>query len=125
MLSNFHKITSEHWQRTPGTQKGSPFSSKRSRAKYKRQRDKIVRDGDHPGEGVVKKFPNTRKPSHQRVCREFWNLRGQHKREGKNKNKTPQNMHLALTPSGEIAQKLASATSKRGLKMEAWVVCLG
>ena len=29
MLSNFHKTTSECWQRTPGTQKGSPFSSKR------------------------------------------------------------------------------------------------
>ena len=28
MLSNFHKTTSEHWRRTPGTQKGSPFSSK-------------------------------------------------------------------------------------------------
>ena len=27
-LSNFHKTTSEHWQRTPGTQKGSPLSSK-------------------------------------------------------------------------------------------------
>ena len=34
-----------------------------------------------PGEGVVKgeKFPNIRKPSHQWVCGEFWNLRGQHK----------------------------------------------
>ena len=31
-----------------------------------------------PREGVVKeeKFPNTRKPSYQRVCEEFWNLRG-------------------------------------------------
>ena len=41
-----------------------------------------------PGEGVVKeeKFPNTRKPSHQRVCEEFWNLRGQHNQEEKKKN---------------------------------------
>ena len=39
----------------------------------------------HPGEGVLKeeKFLNTRKPSHQCVCREFWNLRGQHNQEGK------------------------------------------
>jgi len=28
MLSKFHKTSSEHWQRTPGTQKSSPFSSK-------------------------------------------------------------------------------------------------
>jgi len=28
MLSSFHRITSECWQRTPGTQKGSPFSLK-------------------------------------------------------------------------------------------------
>jgi len=37
----------------------------------------------HPREGVVKeeKFPNTRKPSRQRVCGEFWNFRGQHNQE--------------------------------------------
>ena len=40
MLSNFHKTTSEHWQRIPGTQKGSPFSSKGSRTKYKRQKER-------------------------------------------------------------------------------------
>ena len=45
MPSNFHK-TSERWWRTPGTQKGSPFSSKGGRTKYKRHRDKRVRDGD-------------------------------------------------------------------------------
>ena len=28
MMRKFHKTTSECWQRTPGTQKGSPFSSK-------------------------------------------------------------------------------------------------
>ena len=38
----------------------------------------------HPREEVVKeKFPNTRKPSHQRVCGEFWNLRGRHNWEEK------------------------------------------
>ena len=37
MLSNFHRITSESWQRTSGTQKGSPISSKGGRTKYKRQ----------------------------------------------------------------------------------------
>ena len=30
-LRKFHKTTSERWQRTPGTQKGSPFSSKGER----------------------------------------------------------------------------------------------
>ena len=34
------------------------------------------------------KFPNTKKPSHSRVCREFWNLRGQHNWEGEKKKKT-------------------------------------
>ena len=45
----------------------------------------------HPGEGVVKEemFPNIRKPSHWWVCKEFWNLRGQHNQQGKNKNKKP------------------------------------
>ena len=40
-----------------------------------------------PREGVMKgeKFPNTSKPSHQRACGEFWNLGGQHNREGKKK----------------------------------------
>ena len=34
--------------------------------------------------GVVKeKFPNSRKPSHWRVCGKFWNLRGQHNWEEK------------------------------------------
>ena len=39
----------------------------------------------HPKEGVIKekKFPNTRKPSPQRFCGVFWNLRGQHNQEEK------------------------------------------
>ena len=42
----------------------------------------------HPGERVMKeeKVPNTRKPSHQWVCGEFWNLRGQHNGEEKINN---------------------------------------
>ena len=35
-LSKFHRTASEPWWRTPGTQKGSPFSSKGGRTKYKR-----------------------------------------------------------------------------------------
>ena len=44
-------------------------------SKIKRE-TKELRMETHPGEGVVKeeKFPNTRKPSHQQVCGEFWNL---------------------------------------------------
>ena len=81
MLSNFHKTTSERWQRTPGTQKGSPLSLKGGRTKYKRLKERQeLGMATRPGEGVLKeeKFPNTRKPSHRRVCGEFWNLRGQH-----------------------------------------------
>ena len=68
-----------------------------------------------PGEGVVKeeKFPNIRKPSHWWVCGEFWNLRGHHNLEEKNKTK-PQIMCLTPTPRGEVAQMLVSASRSRG-----------
>ena len=114
MLNNFHKTTSERWQRTPGTQKGSPFSLKGGRTKYKRQREKKELGIEtHPGEGVMKdNFPNSRKPSHHRVCGEFWNLRGQHNQEGK--KKTPQNMHITTAPSGEVTQILASTPASGG-----------
>ena len=36
---------------------------------------------------MKEKFPNTRKPSHNRVCGEFWNLKGQHNPEEKKNNK--------------------------------------
>ena len=68
----------------------------------------------HPSEGVVKeeKFPNTRKPSHQRVCGEFWNLRGQHNQEGK---KTPTdyapncNSQWGSSPDAFVHQQQAGA----------------
>ena len=77
-----------------------------------------------PGEGVVKeeKFPNNRKPSHQQVCGEFWNLIGQHNRE---KHTYTQNTHLMATPSIEVAQMLMSATSKRRQDREVQVAWLG
>ena len=45
----------------------------------------------HPGDGVMKeeKFPHSRKSSHNHVCGEFWNLRGQHKWKEKKEKKTP------------------------------------
>ena len=52
MLSNFHKTTSECWRMTPCTQKGSPFSFKGGRTKYKdKKSDKRVRDGDPSWQG--------------------------------------------------------------------------
>ena len=90
MLSNFHKTTSEHWRRTPGTQKGSPFSSKGGRTKYKIQKERQeLGMKPCPGEGMVKeeKFPHSKKPSHSQVCEEFWGLRGQHNQEEKKKKK--------------------------------------
>ena len=54
-LSKFHKTTSECWQRTSGTQKSSPFSSKGGREKYKRQKEnKRGRDGTPSQEGSLK-----------------------------------------------------------------------
>ena len=127
MLNKFHKTTSECWRRTPATQKGIPFSSKGGRTKYKRKRETKELDTEtRPGEGVVKeKFLNTRKPFHQRVCGEFWNLRGQHNREEK-KNKTPPHItHLTATLSREVAQTLASTSSELGLNREVPATCLG
>ena len=42
-LSKFHKTTSECQQRTSGTQKSSPLSSKVGREKYKRQKERQKR----------------------------------------------------------------------------------
>ena len=55
-----------------------------------------------PGKGVLKreKFPNTRKPSHCRICAELWKHRGQHNRE--KKKKTQKQLKLAdcaVTPT--------------------------
>ena len=52
----------------------------------------------HPGEGVMKEmFPNSNKPSHWRICGEFWNLKGENNWEKKKTN--PQNMHQPTTPA--------------------------
>ena len=58
------------------------------------------------------KFPHSRKPCQKWVCREFWNLRGQHNQE-KKKLKSPQNMHLTATSSGKMVQMLTSGTRER------------
>ena len=67
------------------------------------------------------KFPNTSKPSHRWVYKEFWNLRGQHNwEEKKKKNPTddPPNCNSQWRSSPE-AQMIASTTSKQGLNREA------
>ena len=66
------------------------------------------------------KFPNSRKPSHRRVCGSFGISEGNiTRRKTKQNRKQPQNnMHLTATPRGEAAQRVASATSKRGLNRE-------
>ena len=42
------QTTSECWRRTPGTQKGSPFSSKEGRTKHKRQKERQKSQGWKP-----------------------------------------------------------------------------
>ena len=55
VLSKFHKTTSECWQRTSGTQKSSPLSSKKVGINIKdKKRDKRGRDGDPSWEGSLK-----------------------------------------------------------------------
>ena len=77
-----------------------------------------------PGKGVLKreKFPNTRKPSHCRICAELWKHRGQHNREKKiNKQLKIRDCEpYGNSPSGEAAQTTAHTISKRGLGREAW-----
>ena len=77
----------------------------------------------HPGKGGLKreKFPNTRKPSHCRICAELWKHRGQHKREEKiNKQlKITDCEPYGNSPSGEAAQTPAYTISKWGLGREA------
>ena len=62
---------------------------------------------------MKEKFLNTRKPSYWPVCGEFWNLRGQHNQE-EIKKKNPQITCLPVSPSGEVAQELMSASSGGG-----------
>ena len=71
------------------------------------------------------KFPNTRKPSHWKVCGKFWNLRGQHNWEEKKKNPTDftPNCNSQWRSSPE-AQMIASTTSKQGLDREALAALL-
>ena len=72
-----------------------------------------------PGEEVMKeeKFPNSRKPSHQQIFGEFWNVRGQHTWEKKKKRKSTVCTYPQL-PGGEVAQTLASVTREWGLDRE-------
>ena len=77
----------------------------------------------HSREGVVKeeKFPNTRKPSHWRVCGEFWNLRGHHNLE---ENKTKQNKTTDYvsnrntqgksSPDARVCQQLRAGAEQGG-----------
>ena len=45
--NKFHKKTSKCWERTSGTQRRSPLTSKGGRTKYKRQKEKQkVREGE-------------------------------------------------------------------------------
>ena len=60
------------------------------------------------------KFPNMRKTSHSQVCGEFWNLRGQHNREGKKKQKPTDympnhNSQQRSSPDARICQQRARA----------------
>ena len=41
-----------------------------------KKRDKELGTVTHPVKGLVKKFPNSRRPSHSWVFGESWNLRG-------------------------------------------------
>ena len=74
----------------------------------------------HPGKGDMKeKFPNSRKPSHRRVCGELGISEGNITRRRKK-----QNTHLTATASRKVAQMLTSATNEQGLEREEWAASL-
>ena len=78
----------------------------------------------HPGKGNMKeKFPNSRKPSHRRVCGELGISEGNITRRRKKQNKT-QNMCLTATASRKVVQMLTSATNEQGLEREEWAASL-
>ena len=121
MLRNFHKTTSEHWKRTPDTQKGSPVSSKGGRTKKKKTETKDLGMETHPRDGVMKEeeFPHNRKLSNRRVCGELWNLREQHNWE-KERNNT-EHTHRQLPEDKQLRQLHPPAASggwarRRGLQ---------
>ena len=91
----FIERSTEHWanstkqllntgRRHQAPRKAAHCIQKEVGQKIKRETKQLGME-THPGEGVMKKFPNTRKPSHRQFCGELWNLRGQHNQEGKKK----------------------------------------
>ena len=108
MLSNFYKTASEHWLRTPGTQKGSPFSSKGGRTKYERQKGRQKSKGRRPILGREscqrRSFQTPGNPLNGKPVGSFGILESNI--TGREKKKNPQNMRLTTTPSAELAQTL-------------------
>ena len=79
-----------------------------------------------PKKGVIKeKFPNSRKPSHQWVCEEFWNLRGQHNQEEEKKKKQPTEHTPNCSSQRRSSPDAMSTTSEWGLDREVQVERLG
>ena len=86
-----------------------------------------------PGDGVVKleMFPHNRKPSHRHISGELLNFRGQpnqkhthmhtHMHTHKHTHTHTHTEYLTPTTSGEVAQTLASTSSKWGLGREVQV----
>ena len=80
----------------------------------------------HPREGIVKKekLPNTRRPSYQQVCVEFWNLREQDNQEG-GKKKKPTEYVPNCNFQWRSSPDALSTNREQGLNRESWFSCLG
>ena len=78
MLSKFHKTTSESWQRTSGTQKSSPLSSKGGRKNIKEKtRDKRGRDRAPSWEGSLKNREVSKHQATLSLLSLWWTLEAQ------------------------------------------------
>ena len=124
-MSKFHKTTNECWQRTSGTQKSSPLSSKGGRGKNikDKKRDKRGRDGAPSQEGSLKKdrsFQKSLKTLTAKSVVSLGTIEGNiTRKKSKQIIKTHRFTCPTVTPSREAAQMSASTTSKRGLGREA------
>ena len=122
MLSNFHRTTSEHCQRTLSPQKSSPFSLKGGRTKYKRQKERQKRERDPSWGGNCEGKRSFQTPGNLLIGGAVGSF-GISK-DNITRRKFPQNTHLTATPRREVVQTLTSTTSKWELNREAWVACL-
>ena len=123
-MRNFHKTNFEHCGKTPGIQKSNPISSRESRRKCKRwkQRQKIL------GQRLILRRESWKRSFHTvRNPLTGVSVGSSGIQEGnitRSKKKVPQNTSLTWTTLWDMAQMLTSSSTKWGPGKEAWAALL-